>query len=197
MTNKEIRHFLHSHPYKDFSAARFEYSLYLMPETEEIANQYISEHFVPSDDDTEKEQEINNADNTDELIRLMRKPLSGTNRTLLRKKILQYENEILPFIQRRAMTNRQDIFIENALYFFMHSQNNCCDWIVQSYDVFKSEYLKSMLCLVMGFRGDVSLIPMLMAETERFERDYPSKSYEQAPILAVQELAPRFMGYSE
>ena len=49
----------------------------------------------------------------------------------------------------------------------------------------------------MGFRGDVSLIPMLMAETERFERDYPSKSYEQAPILAVQELATRFMGYSE
>lgn len=57
--------------------------------------------------------------------------------------------------------------------------------------------MKSMLCLVLGFRGDVSLIPMLMAETERFERDYPFNSYEQAPILAVQELATCYMGYSE
>jgi len=29
--------------------------------------------------------------------------------------------------------------IENALYFFLHSQNNCCDWIVENYNVFKSE----------------------------------------------------------
>jgi len=38
---------------------------------------------------------------------------------------------------------------------------------------------------------------MLMAETERFERDYPSESYEQAPILAVEEFAIQYMGYSE
>ncbi len=137
------------------------------------------------------------AENADELIRLMRKPLSGLNRALLRKKILQHENEILPFIQSRALNNRQDIFIENTYYFFLYSQNNYCDWIIQNYNVFKSEYLKSLLCLVLGFRGDVSLIPMLMAETERFERDYPLESYEQAPIFAVQELAIRYMGYSE
>lgn len=196
MTKKEIRNFLHSHPYKEISAARFEYSLYLMPEAEEIADQYVAEFFVPSDEEIEEEREITMADNSDKLIQLMRKPLMRTNQMILRRKILQHENEILPFIQSRALTNRQDIFIEHTLHFFLHSQKNYCDWIVQNYNVFKSEYMKSMLCLVLGFRGDDSLIPMLMAETERFERDYPSKDYEQAPIMAVEELAIRFMGFS-
>lgn len=196
MTKKEIRDFLQAHPYKEISAAKLEYSLYLMPETEQIANRYAREYLVPSDEDLEKEREILAADNAEELIRLMRKPLSGLNRSRLREKILQYEEEILPFIQRRAITNRQDIFIEHVLYFFLHSQNSYCSWILQNYDAFKSEYLKSMLCLVLGFRGDDSLIPLLMAEAERFERYYPLESFEQAPIFAVQELAIRFMGYS-
>jgi len=40
-----------------------------------------------------------------------------------------------------------------------------------------------MLCLVLGFHGDVSLIPFLMNEVERFERYYPNKHYDRGPIL--------------
>lgn len=195
MTKKDIRNFLQLHPYKEFSAARFEYSIYYNPEMLELANLLTSEFLVPSDEDIEQEQDINKADNAKELIRLMRKPMSGTNQHLLRKKLFQYENELLPLIQNKALTNRQDIFIENAFTFFLYSQNNYCDWIMQNYTQMNSEYMKSMLCLVLGFRGDVSLIPFLMKETERFERDYPLDDYEQAPTLAVQELATRFMGY--
>lgn len=197
MTKKEIRNFLHNHPPKEFSAARLEYSIYLTPGMEEAVNQYVAEHLVPTDKDIKREQEIIAAETMDELIRLMRKPLSGANRVLLRKKILQYENEILPLIQSRAMTNMQDIFIENTLHFFLYTQNNYCDWIVQNYKAMKSEYLKSMLCLVLGFRGEVSLIPFLMAETERLEREYPFESFGQGPLLAVEELATRHMGYSQ
>lgn len=57
----------------------------------------------------------------------------------------------------------------------------------------RNEYLKSMLCLVIGFRGDVEMIPFLMKETERLERMYPQETYAQGPILAIQELAVRFL----
>jgi len=128
----------------------------------------------------------------------MRQPISGLNRAKLQKKLLQYENELLPLIQSRAMTNRQDFFIENTTQFFLHSQNNYSDWILQNYNVFKSEYLKSLLCLVLGVRADdVSLIPMLMSEVERFEHDYPSQTFEHAPLIAIRELAVRLMGYSD
>lgn len=198
MTNKEIKRFLDLHPYTNFSAAGIIYELYLLPEFEENGFEYISQYITPSDEDVEKEKEIMEADNADALIHLMRQPISGLNRAKLQKKLLQYENELLPLIQSRAMTNRQDFFIENATQFFLHSQNNYSDWILQNYNVFKSEYLKSLLCLVLGVRADdVSLIPMLMSEVERFEHDYPSQTFEHAPLIAIRELAVRLMGYSD
>ena len=56
-----------------------------------------------------------------------------------------------------------------------------------------NEYFKSMLCLVIGFRGDVEMLSFLTKETERLERMYLQETYAQGPILAIQELAVRFL----
>ena len=37
------------------------------------------------------------------------------------------------------------------------------------------------------------MIPFLMKETERLERMYTKETYAQGPILAIQELAVRFL----
>ncbi len=195
MIKKEVKRFLDTYPFKESSAASFEYSLFLMPETEEIASAYIAKYYSPSDTDTEEKSKILQAEKLEDYIRLMRKPLNLTNQQLLRSKVLEHEQAILPLIQHKALTNLQDIFIENVLHFFLHSEHNYCDWIIENYDNFKSEYLKSMLCLVLGFRGDDALIPMLMTETERFSNNYPFDDYEQGPLLAVLELAMRFLNY--
>ena len=50
-----------------------------------------------------------------------------------------------------------------------------------------------MLCLVIGFRGDVEMLYFLTKETERLERMYLQETYAQGPILAIQELAVRFL----
>ncbi len=195
MTKKEITNFLDLHPFKEFSVARLEYSLYLTPEVESFVNKYTDEYMPTSEEERQERNIVEETDAPDDLIRLMRKSLHNRNCSILRQKLLQHEEEIMPLIQKKALTNRQDNFIENALHFFLHSEKNCCDWIIENYNSMKSEYMKSLLCLVLGFRGDVSLIPMLMRETERFEMDYPYEDYEQAPFLAVYELAVRFMNY--
>ena len=64
---------------------------------------------------------------------------------------------------------------------------------MKEYSNIWNEYFKSMLCLVIGFRGDVEMIPFLMKETERLERMYLQETYAQGPILAIQELAVRFL----
>lgn len=56
---------------------------------------------------------------------------------------------------------------------------------MKEYSNIWNEYFKSMLCLVIGFRGDVEMIPFLMKETERLERMYPQETYAQGPILAI------------
>lgn len=75
----------------------------------------------------------------------------------------------------------------------MKSETNCCDWIVETYPKFQSEYLKSLFCLVLGFCGKASMIPFLMEEAERMEKYYPNEYYDQGPMLAVQELAVRYL----
>jgi len=50
-----------------------------------------------------------------------------------------------------------------------------------------------MLCLVLGLRGDKSMIPFLIEEAKRMENDYPDETYDQGPTLAVHELANRYL----
>lgn len=186
---KELnKNYFRNHPLKELSAARIEYSLYLMDGIEELVNRM----FKPDAKDLQDEAAIDSAVKPEELLRCMRKGLSGNNREKLRKKVLEHEAEMKPLIQRRAITNLQSIFIENTLHFFLHCNENCCNWIIQQYDDMRSEYLKSMLCLVLGFRGDVTAVPFLMKEVERFERWYPNEDYEQGPLLALYELKERF-----
>ena len=141
----------------------------------------------------ELEKVITETTEPNELLRLMRKELSGSNRSALREKIMEYEQELLPMIKEKCIRNKQDVFIENALHFFMKSKINCCDWIIETYPQFQSEYLKSLFCLVLGFRGEESMIPFLIEEARRLEKEYPNETYDQGPALAVQELAVRYL----
>ena len=193
INKKEVHKFLDKHPDIPFSAAKFEYSLYLEPEAVEYANAISEKMLGESEEDLHSKRMIEQAETTEELLKLMRKPLSGGNRSRLRGKLLEYETVMMPCIKEKTMKNGQDIFIENTLYFFLHCEENCCDWLMKEYSNIRNEYLRSMLCLEIGFRGDVEMIPFLMKETERLERMYPQETYAQGPILAIQELAVRFL----
>lgn len=194
MTKQEVRQFINTHRDIEYSAAKIEYSLYLYKDIEE--NVYELAAQITHGDEEERaniQQMITDAESAEDIVNLMRKKVFTGERIKIIKKALEIEEATLPIIQKRALSNRQDVFIENTVKFFLHSKTNCCDWIMENYRVFKSEYLKSMLCLVLGFRGDVSLIDFLMKEAKRLEREYPFESYDQGPTLAVQELAVRFL----
>lgn len=75
----------------------------------------------------------------------------------------------------------------------MRSACNCCDWIIETYPRFQNEYLKCMLCLVLELQGDKSMIPFLIKEAKRMEKEYPDETYDQGPTLAVHELAKHFL----
>lgn len=47
------------------------------------------------------------------------------------------------------------------------------------------------MCLVLGFRGDRSMIPFLITEARRMEKEYPNEAYDQGAALAVRELVNR------
>ena len=194
MTKQEVKRFLKSHRNLEYSAAKFEYSMFLYKDIEEEMNEFVAKT-VPGKEPEKAAnlQMIAEAKNAEDIVKLMRKETLVGDRFELVQKALEMEEETLPLIQKRALTNRHDVFIENTLKFLLHCKTNCCAWILENYQNFKSEYLKSMLCLVLGFRGDVSMIDFLMNEAERLENEYPDESFDQGPTLAVQELAVRFL----
>ena len=193
ISKKEVHKFLDKHPDIPFSAAKFEYSLYLEPEAVEYANAVSEKMLGESEEDLRSKRMIERAETTEEMLKLMRKPLSGGNRSRLRGKLLEYETVLMPCIKEKTMKNGQDIFRENTLYFFLYCEENCCNWLMKEYSNIRNEYFKSMLCLVIGFRGDVEMLSFLTKETERLERMYLQETYAQGPILAIQELAVRFL----
>lgn len=190
---KEVMNFLDTHRDIRFSAAKFEYSIYLDWEESEKIIELANRRCPETQKDMELQSVIEETTEPSELLSLMRKELSGPNMSLLRAKIIKYEQELLPLIKRKCIRNKQNVFIENALHVFMRSTSNCSDWIMETYTQFQSEYLKCMLCLVLGFRGDIKWIPFLIKEAKRMEKEYPDESYDQGPTLAVQELANRYL----
>ena len=139
ISKKEVHKFLDKHPDIPFSAAKFEYSLYLEPEAVEYANAISEKMLDESEEDLHSKRMIEQAETTEELLKLMRKPLSGGNRSRLRGKLLEYETVMMPCIKEKTMKNGQDIFIENTLYFFLHCEENCCDWLMKEYSNIRNE----------------------------------------------------------
>ena len=194
ITKQEVKRFTETHRDKDFSPAKYEYSLFLYKDVED--KMYDFANLVFQKDKAEEkanQQMIAEAQTAEDVIKLMRTKIPVTDRQKVILKAIAMEEETLPLIQKRALTNRQNIFIENALKYFLRCKTNCCEWILENYRDFKSEYLKSMLCLVLGFRGNIDMIEFLIKEAERLEREYPNESFDQGPALAVQELAVRFL----
>ena len=132
--------------------------------------------------------------NTKDFFKLMRKPMTGMNRSKLRNRLLENEEMLMPLIKEKALKNGQDYFIENAFYFFAHAEEDCCNWIMSNFNDFRNEYMKSMLCLVLGIRGKEDVIPFLKSQVGRFIMDYPDELFEQGPLYGMDILIERLGG---
>lgn len=189
---RNIKRFIENHPARRVSAARITYTLYVQPEVEAAASRLAEVQTEMTEQDLEYKQIIEQTEDANALVKLMRKHLCAVNRDALRIRLLKHEQEVLPLIKEKAMTTMQDDFIENAIYVLLRCRENCSAWILEQYEEFRSEYLKSLLCLVLGFKGEKELISFMMRETDRYVREYPGEYFEQGPVLAVQELYVRF-----
>lgn len=156
-----------------------------------IITDIIDEATEITPEELECQRQINAAKTEDDLFKLMRKPMSGRNRKMLNDKILEYEEMMLPYIKEKAIRSGQDYFIENACRFFIRCSADCCEWIMEEYRNVRNEYMKSLLCLVLGIRGNENVIPFLVDEVVRFEYQYPPESFEQGPLIGLAELLNR------
>lgn len=189
MNKKQIRNFLNYHYEIESSAAHFQEVI--IDEEEKLIMEFEAMG-IKKPEDEEMENRILNASKAGELVNLMRKQMCYSNDVLLVGRLIENEREVMPIIKKKVITTLQDYFIERAMRFFTKCEENPCQWIVDNYRSIRNEYMREMLCMVLGYRGDPELIPFLIDEADRFEEHYPDESYDQGPFLAVERLVRRY-----
>ena len=114
-----------------------------------------------SEEEAQIAKQISELKEAADFFRLMRKPMVGYLRYLLREQLLVHEDEVTDMIKKRIMRSAVDEFIENAFDFFIRCRNNHSDWIAENIDDIVNPYARSMMCLALGFIGRKEHIPLL------------------------------------
>ena len=184
--------YFNRHPLAEFSAARMEYSLLLNPNFLQAANKLIHDVGLMPDSETEALAQIEAENDLNGLLRYVRRELPGDSKLMVRQKLLAREAESLPEIKRMLLTTGNDVFVENALHLLVNCKDNPVPWLLEHFDEIRYPYARSMMCLVLGFRGGEDVIPFVMRQLELFEARFSEEHLEQAPLLALYELRARF-----
>ncbi len=184
--------YYNKHPLEELSAARIAYTLLLEDQFEETAFRVMSDEGFVRRADAEVLREIEETEDIQTLLRYARKELPIDAKLLIRKRLMEREADALPKMRRMITTSALDSFIEHAVYFFTKCESDPVPWIMENYKAIRSPYARSMMCLVLGFRADVSVVPFLMKQVDYFEREFPDESFDQAPLIALQEIEERF-----
>ena len=191
--------YFNRHPVKEYSAARLEYSMLLMPEVMDVVDEKLpgmrvmaAKQGIDIPDTTEQRKRVEEEEDTGKLLRMLRQTHPPVVRKVVREKLLKREREVLPEIQRMILKAFNDNTIENCVRFMTKCETDCSEWIMQHYDDVREPYARSMLCLVLGFRASTDVIPFLVQQVDVFEKHFPDKSCEHVPLMALYERRARF-----
>jgi hypothetical protein len=191
--NLLTKKFFKDNPIMEDSTQRFVYSLLSYDGFEEKATELLTEHIIgTTEKDEEEKRIIENETDFENIIRLLRKNINGTNRPLLIRKALELEETIMPKVAEMFVRSLNDIFIENATRLFMKSDAGYILGLKDSYEQIRSAYAQSLACIVIGFRGEESIIPWMYDKYFDMKKKYPSETFSEGPLLALSELNARF-----
>jgi len=188
--------FFRDNQYMENSVQRFIYSMLLYEGIEEAASEVLMTKVGLSDErlkriNQEKEL-IQSEQNPEEIFQLLRKKIDGVNRVDLIKKALEFEEVLLPMVMEKLMRSYHDIFIENSIRLLARSKKDYSPVLKEQYADIRSPYVQSVVCLILGFRGQEDTIPWMLDRFFEMKKLYPGETYDQGPLLALHELNCRF-----
>jgi hypothetical protein len=188
--------FFRDNPYKEHSVQRLVYSTLLYEGLEQKAAEIVLERTGLNDDRLEqitheKEMILTETDPA-AIFQFLRKNLDVINRHVLINKALEFEDKILPMVVDKLVRNSHDTFIENAIRLLIKSKKDYSQQLLERYAEFRSPYVQSLSCIILGFRGTEEIIPWMMDKFCEMRKIYPDETYDQGPLLALYELKARF-----
>jgi len=180
----------------EISAQRLIYSVLLYKGIEDAANEVVMKQLGLSDErlnqiNSEKEL-IQSEQDPEEIFKLLRKKIDVVNKGDLIRKALEFEEILLPMVTEKLVRNHHDTFIENSIHLLARSQKDYTPLLKEQYDHIRSPYAQSLICLILGLRGEEGTIPWILDKYYEMKKLYPNETYNQGPLLALHELRYRF-----
>ncbi len=173
----------------EISAPRLVYSCLLNPEVEKIASMY-SARFINRG--AEESTIIENTENVDNLIDLMRKGVDSLNQQKLINKLVLYKENSLPLILIELKKPHRSQFVELAVKIIHSSQINCSNEIMEILQDFQiGAYSASLLCMLLGFSDAKESEKLLWNYYNYFKEHFPNETYSDGPLLGLLEMRER------
>ena len=166
----------------DFSLS-IQFNDKLHAEMEKILGEHISDerHIKIAKD----REEVEKLDSGEAVITYMRKDHDNVADPMFCKKALTMEAEAAPLIVKRYKTTGQDRFVELAFRILAKADKKYARQLFEEYREIRDPYAQAMACLLFGEHEMEEAVPLLLKEYERFKKEYPDESLNQAPLLAL------------
>jgi hypothetical protein len=181
--------FFDENPVKENSAQRFAYSTYLYDGLEEIVAEFSKDYIKRGESEAEM---LKNESSPEVLLKMMRGKCDNLNHTLLHSKILEQEEVLMPMIIEKMKTSGNDVFIEHSMKLIKKAKNNYYGDLIKIIDDIRSPYALSLACIIIGFIGNESDVPLLLKKHAELKSLYPGEDYAQGALLGLIELRERF-----
>lgn len=199
------KRFFRENPVTEASPQVIEHVILTAPEVETWAEEPLGDNIKPDFRAQLAEERacLEAESDPNALFKWIRKGVGPHNQALLVKRAMPYKDEILPQVLRRLRTSHFEPFLEIAVRFLYKLDEDPTPLIMDIYDDIRSPYAQSLICLVVGQRGDEDAIPWLYQKYQdmlRRERDGEfdnltddgDNSLEMGPLLALYDMQERF-----
>ncbi|MFI3212316.1 MAG: shikimate kinase [Eubacteriales bacterium] len=187
---KLSKNFFRDNSLEEMSVANFLYFSYCMMRNHELnsdindaASRFLG---MEQNEKVESDQEqINQLNQPEDIIKYMRKSKVIMNREYIIDKIMSMEEQVMPYILKRYVTNGQAEFIETATLALASADAKYVEELVGDFDKIKYPIAKSMLCLVLGIKNEVRYSQLLLEQYDMLKNHYSTEGYENGPLLAL------------
>ncbi len=170
------KRFFRDNPVKELTAQKLIYSSILMPEIEELAKNYVHGLTDRAEDEALR---IKEETNPEIILKMLRGKCDSINNTILRDKVLEYEEELVKRIIELLVRSGNDVFIEHAVSIIPKCKKSYLNNLMDILNEIRNPYTLSLVCIVIGHIGGEETIPVMHKKFLELKELYPKENYEQ------------------
>jgi hypothetical protein len=177
------------YPIREFSAAMLMHARLATPEITQLASSFTRS--ITSRGEEEAEQ-IRVEQNPMNLLEMLRSGLDNINYDLLISRLSKYESQVMPALLEKLWQTEDDVLIEQGIQYLYQ----CSEFPLHEIEKLATEapnpYLRSTLCMLLGFKGPETVLPIIWRQFHFLRKQYPSENYLEWPLYGLDEYGRRF-----